>query len=150
MKVVLQRVSSAAVSVEGKEVSSIQMGFLVLVGIEKEDGLEDLRWLSRKITQMRVFRDENGRMNAALKEADGALLVVSQFTLQASTKKGNRPSYVKAADPSISMPLYEAFVAQLEQDMGRSVQTGIFGADMQVSSVNDGPVTLVIDSKLKR
>jgi D-tyrosyl-tRNA(Tyr) deacylase len=150
MKVVLQRVSSAAVSVEGKEVSSIQMGFLVLVGIEKEDGLEDLRWLSRKITQMRVFRDENGRMNAALKEVDGALLVVSQFTLQASTKKGNRPSYVKAADPSISMPLYEAFVAQLEQDMGRSVQTGIFGADMQVSSVNDGPVTLVIDSKLKR
>lgn len=143
----IQRVSKASVTVEGKEVSKIDEGLLVLLGIEDTDGKEDIEWLSRKIVNLRIFNDLGGVMNRSLLDIDGTALVVSQFTLHASTKKGNRPSYIKAAKPDISIPLYEKFVQQLEMDLNKKVGTGIFGADMKVDLLNDGPVTIVIDTK---
>ena len=149
MKVVLQRVTSASVTVEDKIVGEIQKGIVVLVGIEDADSQEDIDWLVGKITQLRIFGDENGVMNLSVEEVNGDVLVVSQFTLHAATKKGNRPSYIKAAKPEIAIPLYEKFVQQLESELGKKVQTGVFGADMKVALVNDGPVTIIIDSKNK-
>lgn len=149
MKVVIQRVSSASVTIDSKIVAEIQKGLLVLVGIEDADTQEDIVWLSQKIANLRIFGDENEVMNLSVKDIAGEIIVVSQFTLQASTKKGNRPSYIKAAKPEIAIPLYEQFVQQLEKELGKKIQTGIFGADMKVALVNDGPVTIVIDSKNK-
>ena len=147
MKVVIQRVLEASVTVEGEKISQIQNGLLILVGIENEDTLKDVVWLSNKTTNLRIFNDDKDIMNKSLIDVDGEAIVVSQFTLQASTKKGNRPSYLKAAKQEISIPLYEQFVAQIEQDLGKKIQTGIFGADMKISLINDGPVTIIIDSK---
>lgn len=147
MKVVIQRVLEASVTIEGETVSEIQKGLLVLVGIESDDSIEDIQWLSKKVANLRVFNDENEVMNKSLIDIDGEAIVVSQFTLQASTKKGNRPSYLRAAKPEISIPLYEQFVAQVEQDLDKKVGTGKFGADMKVALINDGPVTIIIDSK---
>ncbi len=147
MKVVLQRVSRASVTIANEEYSSIEKGLLVLVGIEETDGADDIQWLSKKIVNMRIFGDANGVMNASVLDVSGAILAVSQFTLQASTKKGNRPSYIKAAKSVISIPIYEAFVAQLEKDLGKKIKTGVFGADMKVALENDGPVTIIVDSK---
>lgn len=147
MKVVTQRVSSSSVTINGKIVADIQKGLLVLVGIEDADTQEDSNWLCQKIANLRIFGDENQVMNLSVKDIDGDIIVVSQFTLHASTKKGNRPSYIKASKPEIAIPLYENFVGQLEKEMGKKVQTGIFGADMKVALVNDGPVTIIIDSK---
>lgn len=147
MKVVIQRVLEASVTIEGKTVSEIQKGLLVLVGIESDDSIEDIQWLSKKVANLRIFNDENEVMNKSLIDIDGDAIVVSQFTLQASTKKGNRPSYLRAAKPEISIPLYEQFVTQVEQDLGKKVGTGKFGADMKVALINDGPVTIIIDSK---
>jgi len=149
MRVVIQRVSRASVTVDEKVTGAIQTGLLVLVGIEDADGREDLEWLSAKIVQMRIFNDADGVMNLSLKEVNGDLLLVSQFTLHAVTKKGNRPSYIQASKPPVAIPLYEQFIAQLEKDLGKSVQTGVFGADMKVELVNDGPVTIWMDSKNK-
>jgi D-tyrosyl-tRNA(Tyr) deacylase len=149
MKVVIQRVSEASVSIEGKLSGSIQKGLLVLVGIETADTLEDVQWLSNKIVQMRIFDDVNGVMNLSVQEVGGSILLVSQFTLHASTKKGNRPSYIAAAKHDISIPLYEAMIQQLSSAMGAPIQTGVFGADMKVTLVNDGPVTIIMDSKNK-
>lgn len=149
MKVVIQRVSSASVTIDSKIVSEIHKGLLVLLGIEDADTQEDVNWLCQKIANLRVFGDENDVMNLSVKEIDGDIIVVSQFTLQALTKKGNRPSYIKAAKPEIAIPLYEQFVHQLENELAKKVQTGIFGLDMKVSLVNDGPVTILIDSKNK-
>jgi D-tyrosyl-tRNA(Tyr) deacylase len=149
MKVVIQRVSSASVIVDSKIVADIQKGLLVLVGIEDADTQEDTNWLCQKITNLRIFGDENDVMNLSVKDIDGEIIVVSQFTLQASTKKGNRPSYLKASKPEVAIPMYENFVKQIEKELGKKVQTGIFGADMKVSLLNDGPVTIVIDSKNK-
>ncbi|MFJ1430462.1 D-aminoacyl-tRNA deacylase [Capnocytophaga canimorsus] len=149
MRVVIQRVSKARVTVESEKISEIGQGLLVLVGIENDDNEEDVRWLSQKITQMRIFDDENGVMNRCVKDIDGEILTVSQFTLHASTKKGNRPSYIKAAKPEIAVPLYEKFLLQLEVDLGKKVQKGIFGADMKIDLCNDGPVTILMDSKNK-
>ena len=149
MKVVLQRVTSASVIVEDKIVGEIQKGIVVLVGIEEADSQEDIDWLVGKITQLRIFGDENGVMNLSVEEVNGDVLVVSQFTLHAATKKGNRPSYIAAAKPEISIPLYEAMIQQLEKDLGSSIQTGKFGADMKVALINNGPVTITIDSKNK-
>ena len=149
MKVVLQRVASASVTVEDKIVGEIQKGIVVLVGIEDADTQEDIDWLVTKITQLRIFGDENGVMNLSVEEVNGEVLVVSQFTLHAATKKGNRPSYIKAARPEIAIPIYEKFVNTLENKMGKKVPTGIFGADMKVALLNDGPVTIIIDSKNK-
>ncbi len=149
MKVVIQRVSKASVTIEGNKVASINNGLLILLGIIDEDTNEDVSWLSNKITNLRIFNDENGVMNQSLKDVHGDALVVSQFTLYASTKKGNRPSYIKAAKPEVAIPLYETFVKQIETDLGKPVQTGEFGADMKVELLNDGPVTIIIDSKLK-
>lgn len=149
MRVVIQRVSKARVTVESEKISEIGQGLLVLVGIENDDNEEDVRWLSQKITQMRIFDDENGVMNRCVKDIDGEILAVSQFTLHASTKKGNRPSYIKAAKPEIAVPLYEKFLLQLEVDLGKKVQKGIFGADMKINLCNDGPVTILMDSKNK-
>ena len=149
MRVVLQRVSSASVTVEDKTVGEIQKGILVLVGIEDTDTQEDIDWLVTKITQLRIFGDENEIMNLSVEEVKGDLLVVSQFTLHAATKKGNRPSYIKAARPEVAIPLYEKFVTALEHKLSKKVPTGIFGADMKVALLNDGPVTIVIDSKNK-
>ena len=149
MRVVLQRVSSASVTVEDKIVAEIQKGLVVLVGIEDADTQEDIDWLVTKITQVRIFGDENGVMNLSVEEVKGDVLVVSQFTLHAATKKGNRPSYIKAARPEVAIPLYEKFVSTLENKLGKKVPTGIFGADMKVALLNDGPVTIVIDSKNK-
>ena len=149
MKVVIQRVSEASVSIEGKLSGSIQKGLLVLVGIETADTLEDVQWLSNKIVQMRIFDDVNGVMNLSVQEVGGSILLVSQFTLHASTKKGNRPSYIAAAKHNISIPLYEAMIQQLSSAMGAPIQTGVFGADMKVALVNDGPVTIIMDSKNK-
>lgn len=149
MRVVLQRVSSASVSVSEKIVGEIQKGLLVLVGIEDADTQEDIDWLVTKITQLRIFGDENEIMNLSVEEVKGDLLVVSQFTLHAATKKGNRPSYIKAARPEIAIPLYEKFVTALEHKLGKKVPTGIFGADMKVALLNDGPVTIIMDSKNK-
>lgn len=149
MKVVAQRVSQAAVRIEGAVVGEIGAGLLLLVGFEAADTNEDLQWMASKLVQMRIFSDENGLMNRSVQEINGELLVVSQFTLHASTKKGNRPSFIQAARPEQAIPLYEAFKAQLANLLGKAVATGEFGADMQVQLTNDGPVTIVIDSKNK-
>ena len=149
MKVVLQRVASASVTVEDKIVGEIQKGILVLVGIEDADSQEDIDWLVAKITQLRIFGDDNGVMNLSIEEVNGDVLVVSQFTLHAATKKGNRPSYIKAARPEVAIPIYEKFVNTLENKLGKKVPTGIFGADMKVALLNDGPVTIIMDSKNK-
>lgn len=149
MKVVIQRVSKASVTIENVKVADISNGLLVFLGIVADDTKEDINWLSSKIANLRVFNDENGVMNKSLLEVDGDVIVVSQFTLHASTKKGNRPSYIKAAKPNVAIPLYEAFVKQVETDLGKSIQTGQFGADMKVELLNDGPVTIIMDSKNK-
>lgn len=149
MRTVIQRVTNASVTVEAKVVSEIQKGLLVFVGIEEADTQEDLDWLVTKITQLRIFNDENEVMNLSVQDIDGDVLVVSQFTLHAATKKGNRPSYIKAAKPDIAIPMYERFVKALESKLGKKVPTGIFGADMKVLLLNDGPVTIQIDSKNK-
>ena len=149
MRVVIQRVANASVTVESKVVSEIQKGLLVFVGIEEADTQEDLDWLVTKIAQLRIFNDENEVMNLSVQDIDGDVLVVSQFTLHAATKKGNRPSYIKAAKPDFAIPMYERFVKALELKLGKKVPTGIFGADMKVLLLNDGPVTILIDSKNK-
>ncbi|MEJ1222572.1 D-aminoacyl-tRNA deacylase [Sediminicola sp. 1XM1-17] len=147
MRAIIQRVSKASVAVEEKITSKIDNGLLVLLGIEDADTQEDLEWLSKKIVNLRIFNDSEGVMNQSLLDIGGNAIVVSQFTLHASTKKGNRPSYIKAAKPPVAVPLYEKFVTQMEQDLGKEVGTGIFGADMQVELINDGPVTIAIDTK---
>lgn len=149
MRVVVQRVKKASVTVEGKVISEINTGFLILLGIETEDSAEDIQWLSKKIVQLRVFSDENDAMNKSLLDIQGEVLVVSQFTLHASTKKGNRPSFINAARPEIAIPLYEEFVKQLKIDSHQKVVTGEFGAMMDVALINDGPVTIIIDSKIR-
>jgi D-tyrosyl-tRNA(Tyr) deacylase len=147
MKIVLQRVSHSSVTVDQKIVAEIQKGLLVLVGIEDLDTQEDIDWLVGKITKMRIFPDENEVMNCSVQDIDGDIIAVSQFTLHASTQKGNRPSYIKASKPEFAIPMYENFVKSLEKDFNKKIQTGIFGADMKVSLLNDGPVTILIDSK---
>ena len=147
MRALLQRVSSASVSIDGKAVSSIQHGLLILLGIEAIDTTDDIDWLCGKITRLRIFEDEDGKMNYSIQDIQGEVIVVSQFTLHASTKKGNRPSFLKAAAPAISEPLYKTFCLSLENELGRNIGRGIFGAEMQVSLVNDGPVTIWIDSR---
>ncbi|MFA9371734.1 MAG: D-aminoacyl-tRNA deacylase [Labilibaculum antarcticum] len=149
MRVVIQRVTQATVSVDSKIIGQISKGLMVLVGIEDADTEEDSKWLSKKICNLRIFDDEEGVMNKSLMDVDGNILAISQFTLHAKTKKGNRPSYILAAKPDISVPLYENFVACLEKESGKKVETGKFGAEMQVSLVNDGPVTIVMDTKNK-
>ena len=149
MRVVIQRVSSARVTIHDKVVASIQQGLLLLVGIEEQDTSEDVLWLSSKVTNLRIFSDENKVMNLSVKDIKGEIVVVSQFTLHAATKKGNRPSYIKAARPETAIPLYEDFIHQLENQLEKKIQTGVFGADMQVALVNDGPVTIIIDSRNK-
>ena len=149
MKVVIQRVAEASVTVDQKIVASIGHGLLILVGVEDQDTHEDIDWLINKITNLRIFSDANQVMNLSVKDTNGDIIVVSQFTLHASTKKGNRPSYLKAAKPEISIPMYQQFVATLEIALGKKIQTGIFAADMKVALLNDGPVTIIIDSKNK-
>ena len=149
MKVVLQRVSKASVTVKGKKISSINEGLLIFVGIEDEDTQVDIDWLTNKIANLRIFNDEDGVMNRSLLDTKGDAIVVSQFTLHASTKKGNRPSYIRAAGPDIAIPLYKSFISTLESKLGKKVGTGIFGADMKVELLNDGPVTILIDTKDK-
>jgi D-tyrosyl-tRNA(Tyr) deacylase len=149
MRVVLQRVSEASVTVDKKTISSIGNGILILLGITEGDGLEDIKWLVNKIANLRIFNDDAGVMNQSILDVKGNVIVVSQFTLFASTKKGNRPSYIKAAKPTIAIPLYESFISEIENALGKKVGTGIFGADMKVALVNDGPVTITIDSKNK-
>ena len=149
MKAVIQRVSQASVTIDSKIVAEIQKGLVVLVGIEDADTQEDILWLTSKIANLRIFEDEKEVMNLSVKDCNGDIIVVSQFTLHASTKKGNRPSYIKAAKPEIAIPLYEKFIAQLEQEIGKKLQTGKFGADMKVLLLNDGPVTIVMDTKNK-
>ncbi|AWM13202.1 D-tyrosyl-tRNA(Tyr) deacylase [Flavobacterium sediminis] len=147
MRVVIQRTLEASVTIEGEKVAKINKGLLVLVGIEDSDNKEDIDWLASKIVNLRIFADENGVMNNSVKEAEGDLIIVSQFTLHALTKKGNRPSYSKAAKPDFAIPMYEEFVAKVKKELGKEVQTGRFGADMKVALVNDGPVTILMDSK---
>ena len=147
MRAVIQRVNKASVSIDGKVKSTIATGLLIFLGIEESDLMEDAEWLSGKIARLRVFRDDQGIMNLSIENILGEILLISQFTLHASTKKGNRPSYIRAAKPETAIPLYEGFIEQLESDTGRQVQTGEFGAYMQVELVNDGPVTIIIDSK---
>ena len=149
MRVVIQLVKQASVAVEGKLISEIKKGYLILLGIIEEDAQEDINWLAGKIARLRIFSDENGAMNNSIIEANGDVIVVSQFTLQAKTKKGNRPSFIKAARPETAIPLYEKFIIQLENELGKKVQTGKFGAMMDVALINDGPVTILIDSKQK-
>ncbi len=149
MRVVIQRVTEASVTIDGKITGSIKEGLLVLQGIEDADTIDDIIWLSNKICNLRIFNDDEGVMNKSLLETGGNMLLVSQFTLFASTKKGNRPSYIRASKPPIAIPMYERMIQQLEQDLGKPIQTGIFGADMKVRLLNDGPVTIVIDSKNK-
>jgi D-aminoacyl-tRNA deacylase len=149
LKVIIQRVTSASVTIETEIVATIQSGLLVLVGIEDEDSKEDINWLSQKIINLRIFGDENEVMNLSVKDVNGDIIIVSQFTLHASTKKGNRPSYIKASKPEIAIPLYEKFIQQMELEFEKKIQTGTFGADMKVALVNDGPVTIIIDSKNK-
>ncbi len=149
MLAVVQRVTSSSVTIEGQVKASINKGLLILVGIEDADTQEDIDWLSTKIVNLRIFNDADGVMNVSVKEAGGDIIVVSQFTLHASTKKGNRPSYLKASKPDIAIPLYTKFVAAVEAALGKPVQTGEFGADMKVSLLNDGPVTIIIDTKNK-
>ena len=147
MKLVIQRVNEASVTIDGQVAGAIQKGLMVLLGIETADTMEDLDWLSNKIVQMRIFDDAEGVMNLSVKEIGGNNLLVSQFTLHASTKKGNRPSYLAAAKHDISIPLYEAMIKKLTADMGAPIQTGVFGADMKVALINNGPVTIIVDSK---
>ena len=149
MRAVLQRTAFASVKVDGTRTGSIQKGLLVLLGIEDADTEEDIEWLSSKIVNLRIFDDENGVMNLCVKDVAGDILIVSQFTLHASTKKGNRPSYIKASKPDFAIPMYEKMITRLEADIGKKIQTGIFGADMKVELLNDGPVTIVIDTKDK-
>jgi D-tyrosyl-tRNA(Tyr) deacylase len=149
MRAVIQRVSSASVTIRGHKTAAIQRGLLLLVAVEESDSPEDIAWLSGKIVRLRIFDDENGVMNRSVQEAGGQLLVVSQFTLLASTKKGNRPSYSRAAQPDIAVPLYESFLRQLAADFGQPLQTGEFGAMMEVALINDGPVTILMDTKAK-
>jgi D-tyrosyl-tRNA(Tyr) deacylase len=149
MRAVIQRVSEASVVIEREQVAQINQGLVVLVGIEDEDNQEDITWLSAKIANLRIFADANDVMNLSVKEVDGGMIVVSQFTLHAQTKKGNRPSYIKASKPEIAIPLYEQFVSQMEKELGKKIQTGQFGADMKVGLINDGPVTIIIDTKNK-
>jgi D-tyrosyl-tRNA(Tyr) deacylase len=149
MRIVIQRVTEASVTVNEQITGAIETGLLVLMGIEDADTEEDIQWLSNKIVNLRIFNDENGVMNLGIKEVNGDVLLVSQFTLHASTKKGNRPSYIKASKPETAIPMYEKMIKQLETDLGKKIQTGIFGADMKVRLLNDGPVTIVIDSKNK-
>lgn len=149
MKAVIQRVSHASVTIEGEKVSEIQSGLLILIGFEDSDTQEDIQWLSAKIANLRIFGDEDDVMNLSIKDIGGDIIIVSQFTLHASTKKGNRPSYIKASKPDVAIPLYENFISQMEADLGKKVQTGRFGADMKVALLNDGPVTIVIDTKNK-
>ncbi len=149
MRAVIQRVSEASVTIGGQVVASIKTGLLVLLGVEESDTAEDIEWLSGKIVRLRVFNDEQGVMNRSVQEVGGEILVVSQFTLFASTKKGNRPSYSRAARPEVAIPIYEAFLKKLSEDLGKVVLSGEFGADMKVALVNDGPVTILIDTKVK-
>jgi D-aminoacyl-tRNA deacylase len=147
MRAVIQRVTRASVTVDGKIVASIGEGLLVLVGIEDADTDEDISWLSGKIVNLRIFNDVNGVMNESVLDKQGDIILVSQFTLHAATKKGNRPSYIKASKPEVAIPMYEKMIAQLTQDLGKPIGTGVFGADMKVELLNDGPVTIVIDTK---
>ncbi len=149
MKAVIQRVSKASVTIEGNEVASIGQGLLVLLGIVDDDTFEDIKWLSNKLVHLRIFGDDEDVMNLSLKDIDGEAIVVSQFTLHANTKKGNRPSYIRAARPETAIPLYKSFIAQMENDLGKQIHTGVFGADMKVELINDGPVTIIIDTKNK-
>ncbi len=149
MRVVIQRVTEANVKIDGKVAGEIGKGMMILVGIEEADGAEDIAWLTKKIVNLRIFDDENGVMNRPILDDGGDILLISQFTLHALTAKGNRPSYIKAAKPEISIPLYEAFIKSLEMAMGKKIATGVFGADMKVSLINDGPVTILMDSKRK-
>lgn len=149
MRAVIQRVGKASVTIDGKIHSQIGNGLLVLLGIEDADTYEDIEWLSGKIINLRIFNDENGVMNISVKENGGDILLVSQFTLHASTKKGNRPSYIKASKPEIAIPVYEKMIQQLSTDLGKKIYTGEFGADMKVELLNDGPVTIVVDTKNK-
>jgi D-tyrosyl-tRNA(Tyr) deacylase len=147
MRVVIQRVTEASVKVDGAIVGSIQAGLMVLLGIQNEDTLEDVQWISYKLVQMRIFDDAEGVMNHSVQEMGGSILLISQFTLYAATKKGNRPSYIAAAKPEIAIPIYEQMILQLSKDLGKPIATGQFGADMKVALINDGPVTILIDSK---
>jgi len=149
MRIVVQRVSKASVTVHGDKVANISAGLLILLGIENDDTEEDIHWLVKKVSNLRIFNDENDVMNLSLMDLNAAALVVSQFTLHASTKKGSRPSYIKAAKPLVAVPLYREFVASLEKVLGKKVATGVFGAEMKVELLNDGPVTIIIDSKIK-
>lgn len=149
MRIVIQRVSEASVTIDQQVAGEIQTGLLVLLGIEDADSQEDIDWLVKKLVNLRIFPDENGVMNTSVKDVDGDVLLISQFTLHASTKKGNRPSYIKAARPEIAIPMYEAFIKSLETSLGKPIQTGEFGADMKVRLLNDGPVTIGIDSKTR-
>lgn len=149
MRSVIQRVSNASVKVDGAITGQIRQGLLVLVGIEDADGQEDIEWLSGKIVNLRIFNDEEGVMNKSVKDIEGEILLVSQFTLHAATKKGNRPSYIRASKPEMAVPMYEQFKQQLAADLGKEIQSGIFGADMKVELLNDGPVTIIIDTKNK-
>lgn len=149
MRAVIQRVSEASVTITGKKVADIKKGLLVLLGIEDASSQEDINWLTAKIANLRIFNDENDVMNLSVKDVDGDVIVVSQFTLHASTKKGNRPSYIKASKPEYAIPMYESFVKHMEMELGKKVQTGEFGADMKVALLNDGPVTIIIDTKNK-
>lgn len=149
MRTVIQRVTRASVTVDGQVIGKIEKGLLILVGIEEVDVQSDIEWLAGKVTNLRVFDDEKGVMNKSIKDVDGDILLVSQFTLHASTKKGNRPSYIRAAKPDFAIPMYEKFIAQLEQEVGKKIETGEFGADMKVELLNDGPVTIIIDTQNK-
>ena len=147
MRAVVQRVSEASVTIDQEVRGRIGWGLLVLLGIEDRDNKDDIEWLCGKLARLRVFGDDEGRMNRSVREIDGGVLVISQFTLHASTKKGNRPSFIAAAEPELAIPLYETFLARMEEELGRSVESGEFGADMKVALINDGPVTIIIDSK---
>ena len=147
MRALIQRVKEASVTIDGKVKSAIQSGMLIFLGIEDADNNQEVEWLARKVTNLRIFNDEDGVMNKSVKEVNGEILLISQFTLHASTKKGNRPSYIKAAKPPVAIPLYEQFIHQLEGELGKTIGSGIFGADMKVALINDGPVTIFIDSK---
>ena len=149
MRAVIQRVSEAAVKINHIIKGQINLGFMILIGVEESDSEEDIKWLSNKIVNLRVFGDEEGKMNKSLNDIEGNILLISQFTLHASCKKGNRPSFIKAAPPSIAIPLYEKMINQLSLDLGKKIETGTFGADMKVSLINDGPVTITIDTKNK-
>jgi len=149
MRAVVQRVSEASVTIEGDKVAAIKIGLLILLGIEDADTQDDINWLAAKIAKLRIFGDEEGLMNRSVEDINGDIIIVSQFTLFAATKKGNRPSYIRAARPEIAIPLYESFIEQMETEIGKKVQTGVFGADMKVELLNDGPVTIIIDTKNK-